>query len=65
MGCDMLLHMLGAGQLARLMACGDRPGFSGPDLSWLLYGPDTEAGDGGGASLAPEVISQKNSRLHS
>lgn len=38
----MLLLSLGSDTLIRLMACGDRPGFHGPDLSWLLYGPDTD-----------------------
>ena len=38
----MRLQTLGAEALIRLMACGDRPGFTGPDLSWLLYGPEME-----------------------
>lgn len=36
----MLLLSLGPEVLIALMRSGDTRGFSGPDLSWLLFGPD-------------------------
>ncbi len=37
----MLLLSLGPEALIALMRSGDARGFSGPDLSWLLFGPET------------------------
>ena len=39
----MLLLSLGPDALIALMRSGDTRGFSGPDLSWLLFGPDSFA----------------------
>lgn len=36
----MLLLSLGPDALIALMRSGDTREFSGPDLSWLLFGPD-------------------------
>ncbi len=41
----MLLLSLGPEVIAALLRGEGRREFSGPDLSWLLFGPDTECGE--------------------
>jgi hypothetical protein len=38
----MLLRSLGPEAIAALLRGEGRREFSGPDLSWLLFGPDTD-----------------------
>ena len=42
----MLLLSLGPDALIALMRSGNTRGFSGPDLSWLLFGPEAFGGSG-------------------
>ena len=49
----MLLLSLGPEAITALLRGEGRREFSGPDLSWLLFGPDTDFGDPAPAGVPP------------
>lgn len=52
----MVLLSLGPEAIAALLRGEGRREFSGPDLSWLLFGPDTDALISGAADLTPAGV---------